>query len=47
MAILTDFYSKISERQSVTGYDTLSLGLQILTFQRRYNPSERHKLLAQ
>ena len=47
MAILTDFNSKISEHQSIMGYDTLSLGAENLILRRHYNPLERHKLLAQ
>ena len=46
MAISTDLNSKISEHQSVMGYDTLSLGAQILTLQRHYDPLERHERLA-
>jgi hypothetical protein len=47
MPILKDFNSKIGEYQSVTGYDTLPLGAQILTLLRHYDPLEHHKLLAQ
>lgn len=47
MAILIDINSKICEHQSVTGHNTLSLGVQILTLQRHYDPLECHELLAQ
>jgi hypothetical protein len=47
MAILKDFISKLTEYQSVMGYDTLSLGAQFLTLHRHYDPSECHKLFAQ